>query len=167
MKNSSDRHSRSKTCITASYEFTSSYGATLSPVIKSFPPGSFGGSDGHIEDLIYDETNSLLVEVITDFDNLLLSGISDQLINNIFYGDRHIALQKKSGSIRPIAIGYTLKRLAAKCANKKATVENIPETREFTFTPLSDLILLGAPVTTGANLDKILKAKTYDLAKAI
>ena len=65
-----------------------------------------------------DETNSLLVEVITDFVNLLLSGISDQLINNIFYGGRLIALQKKSGGISPIAIGYTLRQLAAKFANQ-------------------------------------------------
>ena len=35
-------------------------------------------------------------------------------------------------------------------ALEKATVENVPETRESTFTPLSDLTLLGAPVTTGA-----------------
>jgi hypothetical protein len=30
------------------------------------------------------------------------------------------ALQKKSGGVRPIAIGYTLRRLAAKCANTYA-----------------------------------------------
>ena len=52
-------------------------------------------------------------------------------------------------------------------ALEKATVENIPETREFTFTPLSDLTLLGIPVTIGAAIDKILRAKTDDLAKAI
>ena len=46
-------------------------------------------------------------------------------------------------------------------------MEKIPETREFTFTLLSDLTLLGATVTTGAALDKILKAKTDDLAKAM
>ena len=46
-------------------------------------------------------------------------------------------------------------------------MEKNAETREFTFTPLSDLTLLAAPVTTGAALDKILKAKTDDLAKAI
>ena len=64
---------------------------------------------------------------------------------------------------------YGLSLYIEKCkitALEKATVENIPETREFTFTPLSDLTLLGAPVTTGAALDKILKAKTDDLAKA-
>ena len=52
-------------------------------------------------------------------------------------------------------------------ALEKNTVENIPETRECTFAPLSDLTLLGAPVTTGAALNKILEAKSDDLAKAI
>ena len=74
----------------------------------------------HIKDLTCDETNSLLAKFITDFFNLLLFGISDQLINNIFYGGRFIALQKKSGSIGPIAIGYTLRRFAAKCVNQHA-----------------------------------------------
>ena len=32
-----------------------------------------------------------------------------------------IALQKKSSGIRPIAVGYTLRRIAAKCANSYAT----------------------------------------------
>ena len=92
--------------------------ATMSQVTKSFPPGSIGGPDGltphHIKDMTCDETNSLLIEVITDFVNLILYGISDQLINNIFYGGRLIAHQRKSGGIRPIAIGYTLRRLAVK-----------------------------------------------------
>ena len=46
-------------------------------------------------------------------------------------------------------------------------ITKIIKIREFTFTPLSDLTLLGASVTTGAALDKILEAKTDDLAKAI
>ena len=50
---------------------------------------------------------------------------------------------------------------------EKAIMENIPETRDFTFTLLLDLTLLRTPVTTGAALDKILKAKTDDLSKAI
>jgi len=32
-----------------------------------------------------------------------------------------IALEKKSGGIRPIAVGYTLRLIAAKCANSYAT----------------------------------------------
>ena len=65
---------------------------------------------------------------------------------------------------------YGLSLCIKKCeftALEKATEENIPETRELTFTLLSNLTLLGAQVTTGAALDKILEVKTDDLAKAI
>ena len=65
---------------------------------------------------------------------------------------------------------YGLSLCIKKCeitALENAIVENIPETRKFTFTPLSDLTLLGAPVTTGATLDKSLKTNTDDLAKVI
>ena len=35
----------------------------------------------------------------------------------IFFGGRLLALNKKSGGIRPIAIGFSLRHLASKCAN--------------------------------------------------
>ena len=35
----------------------------------------------------------------------------------MLFGGKLLALKKKSGGIRPIAIGYTWRRLAAKCAN--------------------------------------------------
>ena len=38
-------------------------------------------------------------------------------INSVIFGGRLIALSKKDGGIRPICVGYTLRRLAAKCAN--------------------------------------------------
>ena len=38
----------------------------------------------------------------------------------IFFGGRLIALEKKSGGIRPIAIGHTLRRIATKCAKNFA-----------------------------------------------
>ena len=38
----------------------------------------------------------------------------------ILFGGSLIALEKKSGEIRPIAIGYTLRRIAAKCTNNFA-----------------------------------------------
>ena len=40
--------------------------------------------------------------------------------NSIIFGGRLIALSKKDGGIRPISVGYTLRRLAAKCANNHA-----------------------------------------------
>jgi len=34
-----------------------------------------------------------------------------------FFGGRLIALEKKSGGIRPIAVGMTLRRLVSKCGS--------------------------------------------------
>ena len=48
---------------------------------------------------------------------MLLEGNLPLVARQIIFGGRLIALQKKDGGIRPIAIGYTLRRLAAKCAN--------------------------------------------------
>ena len=65
----------------------------------------YSGLDGltpqriSIKDMTCDETNSLLIELIVDFVSLLLSGISDLQSNNIFYGGRFKALQKKSRGI--------------------------------------------------------------------
>ena len=47
----------------------------------------------------------------------MLAGKFDSEINTIIYGGRLIALSKKDGEVRPIAVGYVLRRLAAKCAN--------------------------------------------------
>jgi len=52
-----------------------------------------------------------------DWVNLLLAGAYDKDVNTIIYGGRLIALSKKDGWIRPITVGYTMRRLAAKCAN--------------------------------------------------
>jgi len=49
-----------------------------------------------------------------------MTGKCPSSVTPIFFGGRLIALQKKSGSISPIAIGYTWRRLAAKCVNKYA-----------------------------------------------
>lgn len=49
-----------------------------------------------------------------------MNGKCPQSVTPVFFGGRLIALQKKSGGIRPIAIGYTWRRLAAKCVNKYA-----------------------------------------------
>ncbi|PGH38748.1 MAG: hypothetical protein CRN43_13210, partial [Candidatus Nephrothrix sp. EaCA] len=41
-------------------------------------------------------------------------------MNEVIYGANLLALSKKDGGIRPIAVGYTWRRLAAKCANSYA-----------------------------------------------
>ena len=48
---------------------------------------------------------------------MLLNGGLPESVSQILYGGRLLALKKKDGGIRPIAVGYTWRRLAAKCAN--------------------------------------------------
>jgi hypothetical protein len=116
--------------------------------IRSFPAGSAGGPDGitpqHIKDLTMQVpgTSNELISALTDFVNLLLNGELPEYIREIIFGGTLIALQKKTGDIRPIAVGYTLRRLAAKCAN----VYVIGSTAVTSMAPLQ----LGVGVAGGA-----------------
>ena len=90
--------------------------------VLSFPAGSAGGPDGlrpqHIRDLLLcREAGSDFLTALTAFVNLVLAGRCPLDVAPIFFGGRLLALNKKSGGIRPIAIGFTLRRLASKCAN--------------------------------------------------
>jgi len=83
--------------------------------LRSFPLGSAGCPDGlspqHIADLVAGATVDSLQQALMDWVNLLLAGAFDKDVNTIIYGRRW------NGGIRPITVGYTLRRLAAKCAN--------------------------------------------------
>jgi len=113
--------------------------------LRSFPNGSSGGPDGltprHIIDLLTGATDNSLEVALVDWVNLMLAGSFDQEVNEIIFGGRLIALTKKDGGIRPITVGYTLRRLAAKCANN-----HVIERRSMEFRPLQ----LGAGVSGGA-----------------
>ena len=96
--------------------------ADVLKAIKSFPAGSSGGPDGirpqHIVDLVNcREAGAPLLSAITAFVNSLLEGNCHRDVTPILFGGSLIALEKKSGGIRPIAIGYTWRRIASKCAN--------------------------------------------------
>ena len=93
--------------------------------VRSFPAGSSGGPDGfrpqHLVDLVNcPEASSELISALTAFVNLVLSGHCHPAITPVLFGGRLIALNKKSGGIRPIAVGFTLRRLIAKCASRFA-----------------------------------------------
>ena len=88
----------------------------------SFPAGSAGGPDGlrpqHIRDmLLCRESGSEFLTALTAFVNLVLAGDCPADVASVFFGGRLIAPNKKSGGIRPIAVGFTLRRLVSKCAN--------------------------------------------------
>ena len=51
---------------------------------------------------------------------MLLRGECHREVIPIFFGGSLIALGKKSSGLRPIAIGYTLRRIATKCADNFA-----------------------------------------------
>ena len=97
-------------------------------MVRSFPAGSSGGPDGvrpkHILDLVScPVAGPKLLTALTSFVNLLLSGRCPRAISPILFGANLIALSKKSGGVRPIAIGYTWRRIAAKCANAFAVTK--------------------------------------------
>jgi hypothetical protein len=103
--------------------------ADVTSSIRTFPAGSSGGPDGirpqHILDLINcRESGSALLTSLTAFVNSLLDGKCSPDVTPILFGGQLMALEKKSGGVRPIAIGYTWRRIAAKCANKYA-IESI------------------------------------------
>ena len=92
-------------------------------VIKSFQAGSSGGIAGLKPQHLKDMTSALtgdagirLLRSLTEFTNLCLLGCIPNEIQPIFCGASLCALKKVDGSIRPIAVGCTLRRLVAKAA---------------------------------------------------
>ena len=90
----------------------------------SFPAGSAGGPDGlrlqHLKDLISAREGPgsvSLVESLTRFVNFVCSGKVLAAARPYFFGASLIAFSKPDGGVRPIAVGCTLRRLAAKCAS--------------------------------------------------
>ena len=89
--------------------------------VNSFRPGSAGGPDGlrpgHLKTLLSHssaEAGVRLLTTLTDFVNAILKGEVPDFAVSTFYGATLCALTKKDGGIRPIAVGNTLRRLAAK-----------------------------------------------------
>ncbi|KAG1702407.1 Retrotransposable element SLACS protein [Nymphon striatum] len=95
--------------------------------ILSFKNGSAGGPDGllpqHLKDLTAEalgEISSSLLEVLTKLLNcIVLSGDIPENVCPTFYGASLMALSKKDGGLRPIAIGNTLRRLVGKACMAK------------------------------------------------
>jgi hypothetical protein len=96
--------------------------------IRSFPSGSAGGPDGlrpqHVLDMVKcADTGPALLTSITALVNALLRGQCAHDVIPILFGASLTALEKKTGGIRPIAVGYFWRRLSAKCANFFATTK--------------------------------------------
>jgi hypothetical protein len=84
--------------------------------IRSFPSGSAGGPDGlrpqHVLDMVKcADTGPALLTSITELVNALLRGQCARDVIPILFGASLTALEKKTGGIRPIAVGYFWRRL--------------------------------------------------------
>ena len=98
----------------------------IADAIKSFPNGAAGGPDGlkpqHLKDMIGSRTGKkceLFLSALASFVELVLSGMTPESMRPLFFGSRLTVLRKKEGEIQPIAVGCTLRRLAAKVAGMK------------------------------------------------
>ena len=95
--------------------------------ITSFKPGSAGGPDGlnpqHLKDISADVLGDpalKLIDALVDFFNkIVLCGKVPDEVCPVFYGANLTALSKPGGGIRPIAVGFTLRRLIGKILSKK------------------------------------------------
>ena len=65
----------------------------------------------------------VLLRALTSLVSLILKGKTPSQIQPFFFGASLVALKKKDGGVRPIAVGCTLRRLAAKCASHHALKE--------------------------------------------
>lgn len=111
---------------------------TVLKAVRSFAPGSAAGTSGlrpqHLKDCLNDnlgQDTCGLKQSLTQYVNLLLSGNVPKEIRPLIAGANLCAFNKPGGGIRPIAVGETLRRLAAKCAAFVATAKFEPE-----FSPL-------------------------------
>ena len=89
--------------------------------ISSFPPGSAGGLDSLRPQILKDlispnngDAGHKLCEVIQKLMQQVISGQVPTSFTHIFFGAALTALLKKCGGIRPVAVGNTWRRLAAK-----------------------------------------------------
>ena len=80
----------------------------------------------HLKDLISPSAGSgsqALLEALTDFTNMILEGKTPSFVRPFFFGTTLVALEKKDGGVRPIAVGCTFRRLLAKCAGRSVMEE--------------------------------------------
>ena len=100
----------------------------ISEALQSFPNGSSGSVDSltpqHLKDMFLNVPEGVNKDRnLSRLSNFFYAVINQDIpssIRSIFFGARLLALNKKCGGIRPIAIGNCLRRMAAKLINKYA-----------------------------------------------
>ena len=93
---------------------------SLCKAVRSFPKGSAGGTNGlrpqHLQDALASLFQHDLVNELAALCNSLLRGDIPSEVKPWFFGGKLAALPKTDGTLRPIAVGDTLRRLTSKLA---------------------------------------------------
>ena len=77
----------------------------------------------HLKDLTEKQVGGSLLASLTNFTNFVLAGKVPEWVRPHFFGASLLAFAKKDGGVRPIAVGVTLRRLAAKVACRRVTAD--------------------------------------------
>ena len=112
----------------------------IKKAIQSFPNGSAGGPDGlrpqHLKDLLLGvPVEHPLLTAISELTNLQLRGHTPSAVRSALFGAKLLAIRKKTGGLRPIAVGYVWRRLAAKvaCSHAKEISTTLLAPRQLGF----------------------------------
>ena len=77
----------------------------IKKALQTFPLGSTGGPDGltpqHLKDLLAEAPENKLLDLMIQLINFVLLGSFPIAINEIIFGGRLIAFEKKDGGVRP------------------------------------------------------------------
>ena len=88
--------------------------------VRAFPHGSAPGPTGmrpqHLKDALTSQAHrDEVADQLRNLVNLLARGQAPSSVAELFAGASLVALAKKDGGLRPVAVGETLRRLVGKC----------------------------------------------------
>jgi hypothetical protein len=91
--------------------------------LRLFDPSSGGGPSGlrprHLQELLRGSSRERLVQALASFCSALANGHFSTQCMKLLTAARLVALPKRDNGLRPIAMGDTLRRLAAKCLHSR------------------------------------------------
>ena len=93
--------------------------AVVGKSLRTFPKGTAAGPSGlrvqHLADALTATHKDAVLEQLAAAVNLLANARAPAAVATYLAGANLVAFRKKSGGLRPIAVGETLRRLTAKC----------------------------------------------------
>ena len=98
--------------------------SSVSEAIQSFASGSAAGPNRVTPQILKDlisqrgEASQPFLSSLTSFINIVLAGKVPALIRPFVFGVNLFAMSKKTGGVRPIAVGKVFRRLASKCGGR-------------------------------------------------